>query len=106
MGKEFYFILERRFDNALRFLEKVCTTGNICVTLDRTGNFGSTLSTITLHAFVVSDNVSITIQGTLVNPNARKIGMYEDGVFVAYTYVASSGPCKFAKTSCRVILRA
>ncbi len=61
---------------------------------------------MTLHAFAVLDNVSITIQGPLTNPNARKIGMYEDGTFVAFTFVASSGPCKFADMSCRAISRA
>ncbi len=41
MGKELYFILERRFDNALKLLENVCTSEDICATLDRTGNSGS-----------------------------------------------------------------
>ncbi len=30
-----------------------------------------------------------------MDKTARKIGLYNDGVLVAYTYIVEQGPCKF-----------
>ncbi len=37
---------------------------------------------------------SITIEGALMDKTARKIGLYNDGVLVAYTYLVEQGPCE------------